>query len=204
MAVAEVGDCGDYIAGGGRILRRVMAGAMPSPLTEGEYVKRLGMFFWLLCCLPLAVSAAGPSLVLKDMDGNSRNTADFIGHGKWTVVAVWASDCGICRREIHQMASFHRAHRDKDATVLGVSIDGHDRRQLARAFVREHNLDFPNLIAELPQMGGFGAGPVMGTPTFYIYSPAGKLLAHQVGPVSQEQAEAYISRSRQKTIKGGG
>jgi peroxiredoxin len=142
--------------------------------------------------------------MLKDTNGNNRNAGDFIGQGKWTVVAVWASDCAICNEEIHHMVSFHEAHRNRDAGVLGVSIDGQDRQKQAQAFIREHALNFPNLIAELPQMGAFGAGPVMGTPTFYIYSPAGKLLAHQTGPVSREQLEAYIAKSRHKTGKGGG
>ena len=166
---------------------------------------------WVLL-VPLMASAAGPDVRLKDMDGKQRNANEYIGQGKWTVVAVWAADCAICNQEIHHMASFHAAHKDTDATVLGVSIDGHDRKKQALGFVQGHRLPFPNLLAELPQMQKFGGGPVMGTPTYFIYSPQGKLLAAQVGPITQEHAEKYIAKvalalaksdARKKAAPGG-
>ena len=149
---------------------------------------------WVLM-MPLMVSAAGPDVRLTGMDGKQRNANEFIGQGKWTVVAVWAADCTICNQEIHHMASFHTAHKDTDATVLGVSIDGRDRKRQALGFVQGHRLTFPNLLAELPQMQKFGGGPIMGTPTYFIYSPQGKLLAAQVGPITQEHAEKYIAKA---------
>ncbi len=140
-----------------------------------------------------AVQAAPPSLALKDLDGQARNVGEFIGQGRWTVVAIWSADCPICRREIHQMAFFHDTHKDKDARVLGVSVDGAGGVKKARAFVQEHGLDFPNLLAEPRQVAAFGAGAFIGTPTFYIYSPTGELLARQIGPVTQQDIEQFIA-----------
>lgn len=148
-----------------------------------------------LLLVPLLAAAAGPDVDLKDMDGKQRNANEFIGKGKWTVVAVWAADCGICNQEIHHMASFHAAHKDMNATVLGVSIDGLRKKQQALGFVQRHQLTFPNLLVELPQMQKFGGGPLTGTPTYYIYSPQGKLLAIQVGPITQEHAEKFIAKA---------
>ncbi len=71
---------------------------------------------------------------------------------------------------------------------------GGARKQLAAGFIKEHKLDFTNLLAELPQVQQFGGGPFMGTPTFYIYSPKGKLLAYQAGPVTQEQIEQFMAK----------
>lgn len=146
-----------------------------------------------LLALPL-LAVAGANVVLKDLDGRDRAFAEFIGKGKWTVVAVWASDCPVCQREIHEMSFFHDAHRKKDAQVLGVSIDGHARRGLAQRFVKDHGLEFTNLIAEPQDIARIGSGVFHGTPTYYVYSPRGKLLAEQVGPVTQEQVEAFIDR----------
>ncbi len=136
--------------------------------------------------------AAPPGLVLKDLAGQDRNVNEFIGQGKWTVVAIWSADCPICKREIHQMAFFHDAHKNKDAVVLGISVDGPAGRKMARAFVEEHGLNFPNLLGEPRQMSAFGF-PFIGTPTFYIYSPQGELLARQVGPVTQQELEEFIA-----------
>lgn len=92
------------------------------------------------------------------------------------------------------MSFFHDAHKNKDAIVLGVSIDGKAGKQKALGFIKDHGLDFTNLLAELPQVQKFGGGPLMGTPTFYIYSPKGKLLAYQAGPVTQQQIEQFMAK----------
>jgi peroxiredoxin len=152
---------------------------------------------WMIVPLlwsPLAALATGIDFTLKDMQGRERNVREFIGQGKWTVVVVWESSCSICHQEIHQMSFFHEAHKNKDAIVLGISIDGQAGRQQALGFIKEHRLGFTNLLAELPQIQQFGGGPFMGTPTFYIYSPKGRLRAYQAGSVSQEQIEQYMAK----------
>lgn len=156
----------------------------------------------LLMLAPLWASAASPDIVLKGLDGAARNVNEFIGKGQWTVVAIWHSDCPICKRDIHEMAFFHDAHKKaKDAIVLGVSVDGYANKAKAQRFVDEHSLDFTNLIAEPDQIARFGAGRLVGTPTFYIYSPQGELAAKQVGPISQEAIEQFIKQSSGATNK---
>ena len=162
--------------------------------------------YWILLLLlvPLWASAAGPDITLKGLDGKARNVNEFIGKGKWTVVAIWHSDCPICKREIHQMGFFHDAHKNKDAIVLGVSVDGYANKAKAQRFVDEHSLDFTNLVAEPEQIARFGAGRFVGTPTFYVYSPQGELVAKQVGPTSQEDIEQFIAKSKGGKTKGKG
>ncbi len=158
----------------------------------------------LLMVAPLWASAASPDIVLKGLDGAARNVNEFIGKGQWTVVAIWHSDCPICRRDIHEMAFFHDSHKKtKDAIVLGVSVDGYVNKAKAQRFVDEHSLDFTNLVAEPEQIARFGAGRFVGTPTFYIYSPQGELAAKQVGPVSQEDIEEFINQSNSAAKKNG-
>ena len=162
--------------------------------------------YWVLLLLlaPLWALAAGPDIVLKGVDGQARNVNEFIGKGKWVVVAIWHSDCPICKREIHQMAFFHDAHKNKDAIVLGVSVDGYANKAKAQRFIDEHSLDFTNLIAEPEQIARFGAGRFVGTPTYYVYSPQGELAAKQVGPTTQEDIEQFIAKSNGvKTKKNG-
>ncbi len=153
----------------------------------------LALSGWLL--LVAAAWAQAPSIELRDPDGKPRNVNEFIGHGKWTVVTVWAHDCRICEQEIHEMISFHEANRDKNAIVLGVSIDGFDRVKEARAFIKRNRLPFVNLIAEPKQavMQQFGAGRFVGTPTFYIYNPQGTITGLNVGPVTRAELEAFLA-----------
>lgn len=154
----------------------------------------------VLMFLPAVVLAA-PSMVLKDVDGKSRNVNEFIGKGQWTVVAVWSIDCPICRRELYQMAFLHDANRKKDATVLGLSIDGFEDRKRVVEFIDDQALSFPNLIGSAKDAAELGTGSLFGTPTYYVFSPDGKLLAQRVGAQSQEQIEALIAEL--KRSRGG-
>ena len=147
--------------------------------------------------LAVAVAAASPDVTLKDLNGRERNVNEFIGRGKGVALTVWAHDCHVCAAEMHEMVDFHRAHKDNDAVVLGVSIDGYANRKQAQAFVAQHKLPFTNLIAEPSQdvIVKFGAGELVGTPTTYLYDPRGRLAAMTVGPVGRKDLESYIERN---------
>jgi len=166
-------------------------------------VRQIKYWVLLLLLAPLWALAASPDVVLKNLEGQARNVNEFIGKGKWVVVAIWHSDCPICKRDIHQMAFFHDAHKNKNAIVLGVSVDGYANKAKAQRFIDEHSLDFTNLTAEPEQIARFGAGKFVGTPTFYIYSPQGELAAKQVGPITQEDIERLIAKSNGTTKKDG-
>lgn len=149
---------------------------------------------------PFLVLAAPPDLVLKDFNGKDRNINEFIGKGKWVAVMIWAHDCHICNQEVHQMTFFHDEHKNKDAIVLGVSIDGMDKIKEASKFVKRHSLNFTSLIAEPEHevLIKFGGGPFFGTPTFYIYDPKGELVARNIGPVSGEDIERFMKNTAKK------
>lgn len=138
--------------------------------------------------------AAGPDVALHDLEGKPRNAKEFIGHGKWTIVVVWAHDCSICASEIHRIGGFHEAHKDKDAIVLGVSIDGKEKIELARRFAANHKLPFTNLIAEPEEeiIDKFGGGRFYGTPTHYFYETTGRIVGRKVGPVEPADIESFI------------
>jgi peroxiredoxin len=139
--------------------------------------------------------AGAPSIPLHDLDGRARNVNEFIGHTQWTVVVTWAHDCHICDREIGEMAAFHAAHHDKEAIVLGLTLDGAEHLKEARAFVKRHKLPFVNLITEPSQevMMKFGAGKFVGTPTYYIYDPKGEIVGQNIGPLTRAEVEEFIT-----------
>ena len=162
-------------------------------------MKAIGRIFLLIWCLTPLLGFAAPDIELKGLDGQPQNVNKYIGKGKWTVVAIWAHDCPICNAEIPAFTFFHDEHKDNDAIVLGISIDGWAKRHKARQFVETHGLNFTNLVAEPRQdvLGRFGGGKFYGTPTFYVYSPAGELMARQIGPITIEAVEEYIERAKQ-------
>lgn len=151
----------------------------------------------ILLSLLSSASLASPT-GLFDFQGRPRDLSEFTGKGKWTIVMFWASDCHVCNAEAQEYVLFHDQHYDKDAAVLGITLDGSLGRADALRFIERHMVDFPNLIGEPDVVAGMYMSltgePWLGTPSFLVYSPEGELRARQVGAVPAELLEAFIER----------
>ncbi|GMQ96916.1 MAG: hypothetical protein BMS9Abin15_0600 [Gammaproteobacteria bacterium] len=138
--------------------------------------------------------AANP--VLKDFDGKPAAIEDFTEQGKWLIVMIWASDCHVCNEEVGNYEAFHTAHKGDNAAVLGISLDGSDKKREAVKFIKRHQITFPNLIGEPDEVADMfyqlTGSPWIGTPTFLIYNQAGKLVIKQEGGVPTSLIENYI------------
>jgi peroxiredoxin len=165
----------------------------------GAEMKRYFLFplILLLSGLTFATQAAEDAL-FTDFAGQPRSIEDYTGQGKWLVVMIWAHDCHVCNQEAEAYAQFHEAHKDSDATVLGVSLDGAAKRAGAADFIERHALPFPNIIGEpeatMLKYMTLTRSQFRGTPTILLYDPQGVLKAAQPGAVPVESIEAYIAR----------
>lgn len=142
---------------------------------------------------------------LKDFDGKTHSITDYAGQGKWLVVMLWASDCHVCNQEAHQYVDFHANHANKDAMILGVSLDGDSRKTEAKRFMEKHKINFPSLIGEPEVVAGIyqnlTGSEWIGTPTFMVYTPKGELVAAQVGAVPPEIIESFMERESKNETK---
>ncbi len=153
--------------------------------------------------VPAAVEAG---VVLTDFAGKQSTIDEFAGGDKWLVVMIWASDCHICNTEVVEYMAFHEAHKDKDASVLGISMDGASRKKEAQDFLDRHLVNFPSLIGEAEAVtklyaqltGSFLAG----TPAFMIYDPSGELAAKQVGAVPVKIIEEFMAANADMNNRG--
>ncbi len=159
------------------------------------YSKRLILLF-LFFCLPLpAVVSAG----LKDFQGQDRRIQDYLTGDKWLVVMIWESHCPICNREAYQYVDFHEFHKDTDATVLGISIDGAAKKADAEDFIKRHSVTFPNLLGEVMDVMTLYTDLTdeffRGTPTILVFSPQGTLMARETGAVPTQVIEDFIKQN---------
>ena len=161
--------------------------------TGKQSINLLALILSLAWLLPLAQAQA-----LQDFNGKPREISDYSGKGKWLIVMIWASDCHVCNKEVHNYVDFQFVHADEDAQVLGISIDGKGRKQEAEKFIQRHKVNFPNLIGEPAEVarlftqltGAYFAG----TPAFLFYDPRGELRAQQLGAVPIEMIEKFIKQ----------
>jgi peroxiredoxin len=138
---------------------------------------------------------------VSDFEGNLHSLDEYTGKGKWTVVMIWAYSCPICNQEVQKYDMFHADHADKDAIVVGISIDGGGNERQARDFIDRHELEFPNLIADAGTVAqlhhALSGRQLVGTPTFLLFAPDGALSGMQVGPLEPEIVEAFMRQQAQ-------
>jgi len=144
----------------------------------------------LLGCFTLAHAV---DYTLPDLDGRLQSLDQY--RGKWVIVNVWATWCGTCRKELPDLVSLHEKHRDGDIVVVGINFEEIGRQEL-KDFVAAQNIPYPVLrtvpVRKTP------LGPVPALPTTYIVNPAGKVVAGEIGLVTQQNLEDYIASQRGK------
>ena len=159
--------------------------------------------YWLVAAAIFSVwsFSSAASEGLTDFDGKPSAIENYAGKGKWLVVMLWASDCHVCNQEVHQYKTFHQKHADKDAVILGVSLDGDGKKAEAQQFMSRHKVNFPSLIGEPEVVAGMyqnlTGSEWVGTPTFMVYTPKGELIGAQVGAIPPATIESFIDRESQ-------
>jgi len=154
-------------------------------------LNRLISHVLFLLLLALGSARAAPvDFSLPTLDGGKLSLSQF--RGKWVVINFWATWCPPCREEIPDLEDFYRAHKDKDAVVLGINFEDVKKSQL-KAFVDEFFISYPILLDpdQEPPLPGMD---LSGLPTTYIVSPEGELVARQVGGITRKVIEDYIAR----------
>lgn len=150
--------------------------------------------------LTLSFVIAGPKLL--PFDGSPESINKYMEKNKWLVVMIWASDCHVCNQEANQYVKFHQTHAAKDASVLGISMDGKLKRMDAEKFLQQHDINFPNLIGEPLRVANLyqqlTGGPWLGTPSFLVYGPDGVLRGAQAGAIPTSIIESFIKREAER------
>lgn len=69
----------------------------------------------------IAIGAIAPGFSSTDISGKK---IDLVGYrGKYTLIEFWASWCAPCREESPTLVRLYNEYKDKDFTILSVSID---------------------------------------------------------------------------------
>ena len=129
-----------------------------------------------------------------NFDGDKTTIEEQIGNGKWTVVEVWASDCGACRMHMPSMVEFDGTL--DNVRILGIALDGQPGKEAAQDMIDEYKMPFKNILSNPIELNAWmelnAEEGLVGTPTFMIFNPEGQLRALQAGILPITSLENYF------------
>lgn len=135
---------------------------------------------------------------VQTLEGKFTTLAQQFEEGKWTLVMLWTANCGICVSEYPVMSEFHDKHKDVDAKVIGVSLDGYSQLEKIANHIDEMPMSFDNFVGDITTVAfnyeSSTEEPLQGTPTYLMFNPKGQLVGHNPGPVKIEALEKFITR----------
>ena len=127
-----------------------------------------------------------------DLDGKPVKSKDIFKDHEITMVNLWATWCHNCVDEMTGLGDMARSLADKNVAVVGICMDADDELEACRAILKEHNVDYLNLmpvegLEELLEWQG-------SLPTSYFFDSEGKLLCmpFRGAPMSMDAYEEVI------------
>lgn len=125
----------------------------------------------------IQIGKVAPEFSLPDTAGVSVSLSDF--RGKYVLLDFWASWCPPCRRENPNLVKAFQEYKDKNFTILGISLD-HDKAKWQKAIADDeltwtHVSDLKYWDSEIPALYG-----VRGIPANVLLDPDGVIIARNV------------------------
>jgi len=168
-----------------------------APVRRFMSSKRVRSFLIGACLALLGSAAAAAGVPLKTLEGTDTTLAEQVQGGRWTLVMMWTTYCGICRRQYPVISEFHDRHHGGDATVIGIALDGYAALDEVRAYVAKKPFSYPTVVGEPEVLGATFEKATgerfTGTPTYLLFNPARQLIATSSGEVELAILERYVS-----------
>jgi thiol-disulfide isomerase/thioredoxin len=143
----------------------------------------------------MALGAQAADFKVTDTQGKTHTLSGY--KGKWVLVNYWATWCPPCQEEIPDLIALYE-NKKNNLVVIGIAMDYNDPKQVT-AFADSMLMSYPIVLGNAKVAGQIG--PVQGLPTTYLFNPEGKMVAQQVGAITQAVVESFIGSKDASTKK---
>jgi peroxiredoxin len=126
-----------------------------------------------------AIGVVAMDFTQNDVNGKPVKLSDF--KGKYVLLDFWASWCGPCRAENPNVVKAFNTYKDKNFTVLGVSLDNPGKKEAWLQAIEKDDLHWTQL-SDLKGWSNEVAVQygVRSIPANYLIDPTGKIIAKNI------------------------
>lgn len=135
------------------------------------------------------IGEIAPDFTIESINGKTVKLSDY--RGKYVLLDFWASWCGPCRQENPNVVKAYQTYKDKNFTILGISLDK-DKNAWAQA-VKQDNLTWDQ-VGELKDFEGETVKlyQVEAIPSSFLLDPQGKIIARDL---RGEELNAFLNKT---------
>jgi peroxiredoxin len=126
-----------------------------------------------------SIGAIAPEFTQADTSGKAVSLNSF--RGKYVLIDFWASWCGPCRKENPNVVKNFQQYKDKNFTVLGVSLDRPNAKEAWLKAIHKDGLDWTQ-VSDLKFWDNEVAKQygIRSIPQNFLLGPDGKIIAKNV------------------------
>lgn len=144
------------------------------------------------------IGATAMDFTQNDVNDKPVKLSDF--RGKYVLLDFWASWCGPCRAENPNIVAAYNKYKDKNFTVLGVSLDNPGKKEAWLKAIADDKLTWTQ-VSDLKSWNNEVARQwgIQSIPASFLIDPEGKIIAKNLtGAALLNKLEELLGNSASK------